>query len=170
VYARYQVTLSTTSRSHDSAAGAILQFKYVLTLTEAALSCALITTNVGNNPVSIHGSFPTSIAVSFVDGAYAIGLQGYKYRPGPPNPTPGPHDEMVVEEEDMVRMKGGFDRHYTEIQDSVSLLDRVSTNHLRSVFGFRISAVRFRCSKTLRIGLNQQLILLYPRNLSKRSS
>lgn len=135
--------LSTTSKSHS--AGVVLQFKYVFTLTEASLSCALITTNIGNNPVSIHGSLQTSVAVNFIDGSYALGLQGYKYRSIPANSSPGPlltDDKMIVEDEEMVRMKGGIDRLFTEIQNSVSLLDRVSTNHLRGIFGFRVLGVR----------------------------
>lgn len=85
-------------------------------LTEAALSCALITTNVGTTPVNIHGSFQTSVAVNFVDGVYAVGLQGYKYQF---------QENITIEEEQMVQMIGGIDRVYTDIEDSVSLLDRV---------------------------------------------
>jgi len=116
------MTLSTTSKNQDSTGGAILQFKYVFTLTEVALSCALITTNMGNHPINIHGSFQTSVLVNFVDGTYAMGLQDYKYQSRPLN-------EIVVEKEEIVRMKGGIDRVYTDIQDSMSFLDRVSTYH-----------------------------------------
>ena len=157
--------MSTTSKGHS--AGGMLQFKYVFTLTKASLSCALITTNVGGSVVSIHGSLQTSVAVNFVDGAYASGLQGCKYLSTPPNSLPGPielntekstktekglfsklrwfsgveddrkgndssirtDNGMIVEEEEMVRMKGGIDRLYTEASDCVSLLDRVSINH-----------------------------------------
>jgi len=112
-----QMTLSTTSKNQDSTGGAILQFKYVFTLTEVALSCALITTNMGNHPINIHGSFQTSVLVNFVDGTYAMGLQDYKYQSRPLN-------EIVVEKEEIVRMKGGIDRVYTDIQDSMSFLDR----------------------------------------------
>lgn len=154
--------LSTTSRSH--AAGAVLQFKYVFTLTEASLSCALITTNIGNQPVSVHGSLQTSVAVNFVDGAYALGLQGCKYRPSPPNSTQGPvltGDEMVVEKEEMVGMKGGIDRLYTEIHDSMSLLDRVSTRHSRGTWdsGCRVLEAKMDPSHDLKIYPHERIVI-----------
>ena len=172
--------MSTTSKGRS--AGAMLEFKYVLTLTKASLSCALVTTNVGDSAVSIHGSLETTVAVNFVDGVYALGLEGCKYRPTAPKPSPGALEkatktenglfsrlgwfsggegdtkrndssrtgnEMFVEEE-MVRMKGGFDRLYPDASDCVSLLDRVSNNDLRStLLGFRVSGFMFRLPTAL---------------------
>ncbi|XP_024365303.2 protein NDH-DEPENDENT CYCLIC ELECTRON FLOW 5 [Physcomitrium patens] len=84
-----QIALSTTCKG--ATAGHSLQFKYVMTLTNDSLICAVIATNIGTSAVSIHGSFRTNLAVNFVDGAYAIGLQGCKYLPTmPPNLAPTP--------------------------------------------------------------------------------
>lgn len=168
-----QVTLATISKGAGPA-GYTVQLQYVITLTAAALSCAVVTTNIGNSAISLHGSLRTSVAVNFVDGVYALGLQGCKFlSTAPPNSAPGllslnressigkdakvegllsrfkwfsgigndkkddssveSEGDLIVEKEDMVRLKGGFDRFYPVSPDCMPLLDRVSANHLRFV-------------------------------------
>ncbi|KAG0575612.1 hypothetical protein KC19_5G016800 [Ceratodon purpureus] len=101
-----QVALSTTSKGRS--AGAMLEFKYVLTLTKASLSCALVTTNVGDSAVSIHGSLETTVAVNFVDGVYALGLEGCKYLPTAPKPSPGALEKATKTENGLFSRLGWF--------------------------------------------------------------
>jgi hypothetical protein len=58
-------------------------------------------------------------------------------------------DGMIIEAEEMVRMKGGFERLYTEASNCVSLLDRVNTDRL----GFHVLVF-----DSVRIGLKQQIL------------
>ncbi|KAG6546432.1 hypothetical protein Mapa_011980 [Marchantia paleacea] len=57
-----------------------LQFKYVVTLCDDSLSVALVVSNTGPVPVEFTGSIISHLGVSSADGAFAVGLKGYRYR------------------------------------------------------------------------------------------
>lgn len=132
--------------------GHFLQFHYIVTLSQASLSCAFVVSNKREVPISLQGALRTHVAVSFVNGAYAIGLQGYPYLSSPQDSTLdsliqgkeasstkakrsflnswqhfwGPKESSEeAEDEEYVAMYGGIDRLYTMAPESFSLLDRV---------------------------------------------
>lgn len=87
----YQVSLSTTATSaspdgHSSSQSLLL--KYIITLTPASLSSAVIISNTSKAAVSICSSIQTNVAVNYVDGVAALGLKGCEYVSSPASSVP----------------------------------------------------------------------------------
>ena len=87
----YQVSLSTTATSaspdcHSTSQSLLL--KYIITLTPASLSSAVIISNTSKAAVSICSSIQTNVAVNYVDGVAALGLQGCEYVSSPASSVP----------------------------------------------------------------------------------
>ncbi|KAL2620395.1 hypothetical protein R1flu_000600 [Riccia fluitans] len=78
-----QMTMTNVSHPEgvvEQNARGLLQFKYVVTLCDDSLSAALVISNTGPVAVDFTGSILSHLAVGSAEGAFAVGLKGYRYR------------------------------------------------------------------------------------------